>query len=70
MFAPWPEDDLDQVGVRANFAIWIWRCGVCERLETTNRRYDGRSFWVGAMGRAVSEKVAELIADAYRDEQF
>ena len=52
-------------GSRANFAIWIWRCPVCERFETTNRRYDGRHFWVGAMGRAIQAKIDELIADAY-----
>jgi hypothetical protein len=52
-------------GRRAGFSIWIWRCAICERFDTTNRRYDGRDFWVGATGRALAEKVDELLADAY-----
>jgi hypothetical protein len=59
------EMTLLRSGRRANFAIWLWRCGVCERFEWTNRRYDGKTFWVGAMGRAVVAKMAELVADAY-----
>ena len=56
-------------GRRANFAIWLWRCPVCERFGWTNRRYDGQTFWVGAMGDAVLAKRAELIADAYSAEE-
>lgn len=52
-------------GRRAGFAIWIWSCCVCERFESTSRRYDGETFWVGAMGDAIHAKRAELIADAY-----
>jgi hypothetical protein len=52
-------------GQRANFAIWIWRCPICERFEITSRRYDGQNFWIGAMGDALHAKVNELIADAY-----
>ena len=55
-------------GRRANFAIWMWRCPICERFEITNRRYDGQHFWLGAMGDALREKVNELIADAYAAE--
>jgi hypothetical protein len=55
-------------GRRAGFAIWIWRCSVCETFEVTSFRYDGRRFWVGAMGRALVGKVDELIEDAYSDE--
>ena len=55
---------LIRSGRCANFAIWIWRCRVCERVESTNRRYDGEHFWVGAMGRAIAATTAELIADA------
>jgi hypothetical protein len=59
------EMTLIRSGRRANFAIWIWRCATCERFESTNRRYDGQSFWVGAMGDAVAAKIDELIADSY-----
>jgi len=52
-------------GRRACFAIWLWRCPVCEGFEWTNRRYDGETFWVGAMGRAIRAEQDELIADAY-----
>jgi hypothetical protein len=52
-------------GRRAGFAIWVWRCAVCERFDSTNRRYDGDTFWVGTMGEAVRAKRMELIADAY-----
>jgi hypothetical protein len=54
-------------GRRAGFAIWIWRCVVCERFDVTSCRYDGQSFWVGAMGDALSAKLEELIAHAYSD---
>lgn len=54
---------LVRSGREAGFAIWIWRCHVCERSAATNRRYDGHDFWVGAMGRAVVAKIDELIAD-------
>jgi len=53
---------------RAGFAIWIWRCPVCERFEATSSRYDGQTFWVGAMGEALVAKIDELIADAYSDD--
>lgn len=56
-------------GRRAGFAIWIWRCPVCERFEVTSRRYDGQRFWVGAIGNALVAKVDELIADAYSNEE-
>ena len=62
------EMTLIRSGRRANFAIWIWRCSVCERFDSTNCRYDGQSFWVGAMGRAIQAKIDELIADAYADD--
>lgn len=52
-------------GRRAGFALWLWRCPVCERFEWTNRRYDGATFWVGAIGRAIEAKRDELVADAY-----
>ena len=52
-------------GRRANFAIWIWRCRGCERFEVTNRRYDGQTFWVGAMGKALDDEMHRLIAEAY-----
>lgn len=56
---------LVRSGRRANFAIWLWRCSICERFESTNSRYDGQTFWVGAMGEAVLARIDELIADAY-----
>lgn len=59
------EMTLIRSGRRANFAIWIWRCSVCEQFRSTSRRYDGRHFWVGAMGAAVQAKIDELLADAY-----
>lgn len=62
------EMSLIRSGRRANFGVWVWRCPFCERFESTNRRYDGQTFWVGAMGDAVLAKVDELIADAYRRE--
>ena len=62
------EMTLIRSGRRANFAIWVWRCPVCERFESTNCRYDGHAFWVGAMGDALLAKVDELIADAYGGE--
>lgn len=52
-------------GRRANFAIWIWRCRICESFDSTNCRYDGETFWVGAMGTALQAELTELIADAY-----
>jgi uncharacterized membrane-anchored protein len=52
-------------GEAANFAVWIWRCPVCEAFDVTSCRYDSQRFWVGAMGRAVVAKIDELIADAY-----
>lgn len=62
------EMTLIRSGRRANFAIWIWRCPTCERFANTSRRYDGQTFWVGAMGAAVAAKIDELIADAYGSE--
>jgi len=59
------EMTLIRSGRRANFAIWIWRCSICERFTNTNERYDGQTFWVGAMGAAVAATIGELIADAY-----
>lgn len=56
-------------GRRAGFAVWIWRCGVCERFESMNRRCDGERFWVGAMGDALQVKRTELFADAYSPEE-
>jgi hypothetical protein len=53
-------------GRPAGFAIWIWRCVVCERFDATSCRYDGQSFWGGA-GNALAETLEELIADAYSD---
>ena len=52
-------------GRRAGFAIWMWRCSLCERFAWTNRRYDGAPFWVGAMGAAIEAKRDELVADSY-----
>lgn len=52
-------------GRYAGFAIWIWRCTVCERFTSTNRRYDGHNYWVGAMGEAVLAEINDLIANAY-----
>jgi hypothetical protein len=54
-------------GRRAGFAIWIWRCVVCERFNATSFRYDGQSFWVSAFGNVLTETLEELIADAYSD---
>lgn len=56
---------LVRAGQRAGFNIGLWRCTVCERFETTHKRYDGENFFVAAMGRAVLAKADELIADAY-----
>jgi hypothetical protein len=56
---------LIRSGKAANFAVWIWRCSTCEAFRTTTRRFDGKRFWVGAMGRAVVAKIDELMADAY-----
>jgi len=52
-------------GSSANFTIWIWRCSICEGFTSTNRRYDGETFWGAAMGRALAAKTSELLADAY-----
>jgi hypothetical protein len=60
---------LIRAGRCANFVIWLWRCPHCERFQTTSRRYDGETFWVGAMGDALLAEISTLIADAYRDEQ-
>ena len=47
------------------FAIWIWRCPVCEEFTSTNRRYNGANYWVGKMGRDLKAQREALIADAY-----
>lgn len=62
------EMTLVNTGRRAGFALWIWRCPVCERFGETNRRYDGQLFWVGAMGDAIAKEQARLIAEAYGGE--
>jgi hypothetical protein len=57
-------------GRRANLALWLWRCLVCESFEWTSARYDSKLFWVGAMGRAIHAAQTELVADAYSGETF
>ena len=52
-------------GRRANFALWLWRCPICESFEWTSQRYDSKLFWVGAMGRAIQAAREKLVADAY-----
>ena len=63
------EMTLIRSGSTANFAIWIWRCAICECYGQTTRRYDGHTFWVGAMGNAVVRRIHELVADAYTPER-
>jgi hypothetical protein len=52
-------------GSAANFAIEVWRCLTCESHETTFVRIDGKTFWVGAMARAIREEQRRIIAAAY-----
>lgn len=59
------EMTLIRSGSAANFAIWLWRCPICETYGQTTKRYDSQTFWVGAMGNAIVSKIHELIADAY-----
>jgi hypothetical protein len=49
-------------GHRAGFDITIWKCDTCDRYEATNRRVDGNTYWVEAIGRAVIEESDRLIA--------
>lgn len=49
-------------GSRAGFAITIWRCPACRRIQSTIIRTDGQNFWVGAMGRAILKEEQRLIA--------
>jgi hypothetical protein len=53
-------------GSAASFNIEVWRCLACERHESTFIRVDGKTFWVGAMGRAIRKEQLRIIADAYQ----
>ena len=52
-------------GRAANFDIEVWRCIHCEGHESTMVRTDGKTFWVGAMGRAIRKEELRIIAESY-----
>jgi hypothetical protein len=56
-------------GRAANFDIGVWRCLECEGHDRTGVRVDGKTFWVGAMARAIHAEEVRIVAAAYgRDE--
>jgi hypothetical protein len=57
--------ELVAQGRAANFDIRFWRCLRCENHEHTRVRTDGRTFWVGAMARAIHREEVRIVAGAY-----
>jgi hypothetical protein len=52
-------------GHAAGFDIKLWRCLICEAHERASFRVDGKTFWIGAMGRAIWNETWRVIAESY-----
>ena len=52
-------------GYAACFDLSLWRCLRCECHEHKSIRVDGKTFWVGAMGRAIARESLRMTTKAW-----